>query len=424
MEQKDIKKMQNNKGITLVALVVTIIVLTILASISIGAVFSEKGIIQQAKDSKKQHEDALAAEERNLNNLLGEYNNSMSGNSFTGGGETTPTPEPTPSVPTGPNGNQLVSSITDTNHSTIEAEDDNGNKVVVPGGFKIAVDSGTTVKQGIVIEDSAGNQFVWIPVSNINHDGSNKIKVNSPDETGVEITLGRYLFNKTTAVVQDQQYGFEYNNPVNIDGCQELATPRESGGSKENTTAKNLKGFIDSVAVNKGYYIGRYEASQGSGDTFGVGSSSSYYKPKSVKSVVWINITQPEAAKASRNMYYGNDYVESDLVNSYMWDTAIIYIQEMGNSKYSIKKASNTKLANTGSTSSDEKCHIFDMAENCAEWDTEYDTKAEQYSSGYGCVPRGANYAYNTTMYTAYRSIGTADSKDNCRSFRVGLYIK
>ena len=48
----------------------------------------------------------------------------------------------------------------------------------MPGGFKIASDSGTTVQEGIVIEDSdittyedgttsTGNQFVWIPVSNI-----------------------------------------------------------------------------------------------------------------------------------------------------------------------------------------------------------------------------------------------------------------
>ena len=190
---------QKERGITLVALVVTIIVLVILASISIGAVFSEKGIIQQAKDSKKQHEDFLAEEERNLNNLLSDYNNSMGGSGNIGGGSsggdvTVPTPEPTPSVPTGPNGNQLVSSITDTNHDTIEAEDSIGNKVVVPGGFKIAEDSGSSVKQGIVVEDSIGNQFVWIPISNINHDGSNKIKIDDKDEVGTEITLGRYTF--------------------------------------------------------------------------------------------------------------------------------------------------------------------------------------------------------------------------------------
>lgn len=101
------KTIKNQSGITLVALVVTIIVLMILASISIGAIFSENGIIQQAKDAKKQHEDAVKAEEENLNDLMGEYRNSMNESGFTNGtgggsgeGDTpTPTPSPTPNVP-------------------------------------------------------------------------------------------------------------------------------------------------------------------------------------------------------------------------------------------------------------------------------------------------------------------------------------
>ena len=100
MEQKLIRIKDRNKGITLVALVVTIIVLMILASISIGAVFSEKGIIQQAKDAKKERENALSTEEKNLNKLLGEYKNSMDGTGGSGseGGDVT-TPTPTPEVP-------------------------------------------------------------------------------------------------------------------------------------------------------------------------------------------------------------------------------------------------------------------------------------------------------------------------------------
>ena len=54
----------------------------ILASISIGALFSEKGIIKQAQESKRQQEEAKRLEEENLNELLGEYKNSMEGNGF------------------------------------------------------------------------------------------------------------------------------------------------------------------------------------------------------------------------------------------------------------------------------------------------------------------------------------------------------
>ena len=42
-------------------------------------------------------------------------------------------------------------------------QDDQGNTVVIPGGFHLDADSGTSVEDGIVIEDSSGNQFVWIP---------------------------------------------------------------------------------------------------------------------------------------------------------------------------------------------------------------------------------------------------------------------
>ena len=49
-------KIKNSKGITLVALVVTIIVLIILAGISINLVLGENGIITRAKEASKAQE--------------------------------------------------------------------------------------------------------------------------------------------------------------------------------------------------------------------------------------------------------------------------------------------------------------------------------------------------------------------------------
>ena len=51
-------KIKYNNGITLIALVITIVVLLILASITIGAVTSENGIIRNANDAKEQTEIA------------------------------------------------------------------------------------------------------------------------------------------------------------------------------------------------------------------------------------------------------------------------------------------------------------------------------------------------------------------------------
>ena len=80
----------------------------------------------------------------------------------------------------------------------------NRSRTKCNGGFKIANDSGSTVKDGIVIEDASGNQFVWILVSNIDGDESNKIKVDANAE--VEITLGRYTFAASDATANNK-YG-------------------------------------------------------------------------------------------------------------------------------------------------------------------------------------------------------------------------
>lgn len=113
--------------------------------------------------------------------------------------------------------------------STTTIKDGNGNLVEVPGGFKIASDSGTTVQEGIVIEDSdittyedgttsTGNQFVWIPVSNIDWGADTSknrpIVLNNGDK--VEITLGRYIFDRTDGTAEIQQTGANYASTVAI----------------------------------------------------------------------------------------------------------------------------------------------------------------------------------------------------------------
>ena len=359
----------------------------------------------------------------------------------------------------GPNGKLLVTTITTTEHTGTSAEDTLGNPVYVPGGFKIASDSGSTVKEGIVVEDSSGNQFVWIPVSNTNHDGSNKIKVD--ENTEVEITLGRYTFDTTTGTETKVQYASEYATTT-----LEAVTAAEKAGTGEvlsyragdyyyeltgfrdatqvfdttgtNATAKDLAGFIDSVSTNKGYYLARYEASYSSGSTFGIGDNSAYYKPASKVSTanstdsmsyttgtLWNFITQGNASIACRQMYYGNSYIESDLCNSYAWDTAIVYIQAMGNNNYANQTDGNGTLKNTGDTG-DEKCKIFDMASNCVEWTTEYSTFSGTEVVR-PCTVRGSLYL-TSDLYTSFRNDFYATNSgifttDGQSSFRPLLYI-
>ena len=77
MKQKEIKKL-NNKGITLIALVITIIVLLILAGVSIAMLTGENGILTQAQEAKKATERASIIEEVQLD-ILGKQTENGSG---------------------------------------------------------------------------------------------------------------------------------------------------------------------------------------------------------------------------------------------------------------------------------------------------------------------------------------------------------
>ena len=63
----DVKKRQ--KGITLISLVVTIVVLLILAGITISTVFSDNGIIKKAQEARNKTLEAVAQEHEDLNQL-------------------------------------------------------------------------------------------------------------------------------------------------------------------------------------------------------------------------------------------------------------------------------------------------------------------------------------------------------------------
>ena len=143
---------------------------------------------------------------------------------------------------------------------------------------------------------------------------------------------------------------------------------------------------------------------------------------------LWNYITQLNASKVSQNMYANDSSVgvESDLINSYAWDTAIVFIQSMKteNSNYSNADSDitgNSSLMNTGETG-DEVCNIFDMAANLGEWTTEYSTSTGS-SDAYPCTSRGGDYS-SSRYFTAYRDSSSATISGINGGFRVVLYVK
>ena len=73
------KNIKEKRGITLIALAVTIVVILILAGVTIDAVFSENGIINKAKEAANSMNNAVANDQASLNDLFNELNEVMNG---------------------------------------------------------------------------------------------------------------------------------------------------------------------------------------------------------------------------------------------------------------------------------------------------------------------------------------------------------
>ena len=399
------KQIKNEVAITLVALVVTIIVLILLAGVSISLVIGNNGIMQKAAKGREDYTGATINEQQDLNKIEDYIEDNTSNKS---------------EVEKYRKSGKYFESPT-----TIK--DENENEIKIPQGFKIAQDSGLNVTEGIVIEDNdikegignnRGNQYVWVPVGN---------GIKKSDGTTVNITLGRYKFapNGTPTLKQD---AVNYTQGVIIIGNsgqyhKELAISKvgvaSSGADGLNTTALNLKAFVDSVKANGGYYIARYEASYGTDGKANSKVSNTYgYSTQNKEGQLWNSITQINAATASRDLY---TTINSDLINSYAWDTAIVYIQNFSeDTDYSRQTSLNTSLANTG-VNSDEKCKINDMASNTIEWTTEYCNNANS-SNANPCTYRGG-CCNNSSYYTGNRSHNNATSRNVNLSFRAALYM-
>ena len=123
-------------------------------------------------------------------------------------------------------------------------------------------------------------------------------------------------------------------------------------------------------------------------------------------------------------MYNSNQFT-SDLVNSYAWDTAIVFIQEFsGDSDYSKQKAF-TSFGKTGETTDginkDIRCNIYDMATNGSEFITE--TYA-RYIGEIGDVWVGGYYLYSQDYGLAStRQAGWVNSGSSTCTARPLIYI-
>ena len=464
-------KNMRNKGITLIALVITIIVLLILAAVSIATLTGENGILTRAQDAKTNTE---IAEEKEAIGIA--YNGVMTDNLGTGveakalenelrsNGYTNATAVD--------NGDGTITVTFESGRSyTIDADgnisDPEEVKIIATmkvEGTKVETPNlpsdefcfvGGTVDEGIVISDNKaddgkgvnsdeliGNQYVWIPVEqnqklkisvkteeniesiklttpygeeqelekidyqeinlagNENYiNGVYKLTVTAVGETK-EIELDVYslyaqrmweldLFTDEVA----KELGYEnaedyFNNSMYGESGMSLEQLIDMIQTLYKSSYKDMVIKTDSVNANGGFYIGRYEASEESGNV----AIKKNRKP-------WNNIPlegEEGALSKVEDMYPET----STLLTGAAWDRTLCWLYEtgeksiaeiVGDSKswgnYSDDEDGNNGIINTG-TERTVANNIYDLAGNLAEWTTEaYNTASRVY--------RGGNY-YNS----------------------------
>ena len=310
-----------------------------------------------------------------------------------------------------------LDTITGNETENTTVQDSLGNQVVVPAGFEV-VNPKDNVEDGIVVRDkthtnTAGSEFVWIPVGDVKT--KNKGKIN--------IELDRYTFDSN---------GKETKQGTNkIDNYYTEDTAANHDNNYKNTIAKDIEDFKSKAASSHGYYIGGYEARDKDSTAERTSSSSTTNQLVcTADNYVYNNVTQSQAATLSRGMYTGTPF-ESDLINSYAWDTATLFLQTIDNrttdktTKYSMQNSLNTNsdgLATQGTnkldtSKKDKICNVYDMASNCFERSTE--TSSRRYNP---CATRGGWY-YNSSYYTSYRLSGATAASSYYLSFRPLLYL-
>ena len=384
MKRTKQQKEKFNQGITLVALVVTIVVLLILAGVSLNLVLGENGIISKAREASTKTVQAQQNSEIEMNLLEQELANA--------------TKEPDPAegvkIPTG------FYYVGGTKTSGIVISDNVNDK----DKYK---------NKAVVGTDLLGNQYVWIPCTT--DSTSSKLQY-ARTEWGVEADgddNSRAIKDELTLTDASVTYSnADTANGINADVSKEIVA--------------QIKAEKASVAQYGGYYIGRYEVGKNS-DTAVVKYNQTPYA-----SITW------STAYGLAKKIITNSEVNSYLCSSYAWDTAVNFIQNNSTAKnYAtsiegfngnwnpqavkdpsgnvIKPAGTSQQLNTGLTT--QFCNIFDMGGNEAEFTTELNPGTSEtvvLRGGYYIVNPPAGYRWDVASGYAYILSG----------FRATLFLK
>ncbi len=298
--------MKNNKGITLVALVVTIVVLLILAGVSINLVLGNNGIIAKAQEAKTKQAEASQNDLKGMNSLIEQMESTLNGSG--NGGKTEP--ETVPYLPS----------------------DD------------FHYDTSTSIDTGLVIKDGKENEYVWVVVPRTaavyKTTGLGKTTFTDADYTSIEKDLKDY----TSIYVTESGYSdLYYPDDKNV------------GWFADETAYNNLKNsMLKSVYENGGFYVGRYEAGI---ETTGTNRTSNTDKNSEGKYITpsttpvskadaypYTYVTRTQAQNLASNVNSGTKI--SSLMFGVQWDLVLAFMHNKGNIADSTLTSNSTTIGN------------------------------------------------------------------------------
>ncbi len=419
-----------NKGVTLIALAVTIVVMLILAGVTISVLNGENGIVKQAQKAKEESKIKELKEKvridiagKRVENINGELRVSVLKEILDKYFDNVPvetqiTSETELKAKEEYGKYEMKISDIDVGEITYETsytifKDVNGEQVPIPEGYIVSENSDENiVNKGLVISDSRGNEYVWISCTV--DSSSNKLQYKRT-EWGVEkdgTDNSRAIKDELTLKDIDVTYSkTDTDNGINEEISKEIVA--------------QINAEKESIKKYGGYYIGRYEV--------GKDNKTAVIKAEQEP---YVNIKWSKAYELAKGIG-GGEGATTYLCSSYSWDTAINFIQNTTGKNYAtsiigfngnwksqevkdssgkvIKPVNTAQRLNTGLTTA--LCNIYDMGGNVGEFTTELNPGTSET-----VVLRGGNN--DNRSPAGYRWDVTSGYASSPFGFRATLFLK
>lgn len=419
-----------NKGVTLIALAVTIVVMLILAGVTISVLNGENGIVKQAQKAKEESKIKELKEKvridiagKRVENINGELRVSVLKEILDKYFDNVPvetqiTSETKLKAKEEYGKYEMKISDIDVGEITYETsytifKDVNGEQVPIPEGYIVSENSDENiVNKGLVISDSRGNEYVWISCTV--DSSSNKLQYKRT-EWGVEkdgTDNSRAIKDELTLKDIDVTYSkTDTDNGINEEISKEIVA--------------QINAEKESIKKYGGYYIGRYEV--------GKDNKTAVIKAEQEP---YVNIKWSKAYELAKGIG-GGEGATTYLCSSYSWDTAINFIQNTTGKNYAtsiigfngnwksqevkdssgkvIKPVNTAQRLNTGLTTA--LCNIYDMGGNVGEFTTELNPGTSET-----VVLRGGDYNGNNPA--GHRWDTSSGNASSYFGFRATLFLK